>query len=123
MPGIAAHESDHRTRAIQSQEERRAMSRPKMFAKKMPAKKISATKMFSKKFLISTAVMLASAWSIAGAQNDSAVKGNVKGNGTLVWGKHAAMTVVTDAPRSIASRSITKTITSTNSNAAKTNIP
>ena len=99
------------------------MSRPKMFAKKMPAKKISATKMFSKKFLISTTVMLASAWSIAGAQNASAVKGNVKGNGTIVWGKHAAMTVVTEAPRSLASRSITKTITSTNSNATKTNIP
>src|SRR6266853_1977570 len=118
MPGIAAHEPNHRTRAIQSQEERRAMSRPKMFAKKMPAKK-----MFSKKFLISTTVMLASAWSIAGAQNASAVKGNVKGNGTIVWGKHAAMTVVTEAPASIASRAITKTIPSTNSSDTKTNTP
>ena len=99
------------------------MSRPKMFAEKIPAKKISATKMFSKKFLISAAVMLAIAWSIAGAQNASAVNGNVKGNGTIVWGKHAAMTVVTEAPRSIASRSITKMITSADSNATKTNIP
>jgi len=87
-----------------------------MFAKKMPAKKMPATKMFSKKFLISTTVILASAWSIAGAQNASAAKGNVKGNGTTVWGKHAAVTVVTEAPRSAA-----KSITSTNSNATKTN--
>ena len=73
-----------------------------------------ATKMPSKKFLISTAIMLASAWSIAGAQNAPVVKGNVKGHGTIVRGKHAVMTVVTEAPRSIAS---------TNSNDTKTNIP
>jgi hypothetical protein len=93
-----------------------------MFAKKMPAKKMSATKMVSKKFLISTTVMLASACSIAGAQNAPVVKGNVKANGTTVWGKHAAMTVVTESPRSIA-RTIAKSITSTNSNGTKTNTP
>jgi hypothetical protein len=76
--------------------------------------KMPATKMFSKKFPISTAIMLATAWSIAGAQNASVVKGNVKPHGTTVWGKHAAMTVVTEQPR---------TITSTNTNGAKTNTP
>jgi hypothetical protein len=74
--------------------------------------KMPATKMFSKKFAISTAIMLASAWSIAGAQNASVVKGNVTPHGTTVWGKHAAMTVVTEGPRAI---------TSTNTNGAKTN--
>ena len=87
-----------------------------MLATKMPATKVFSKELVSKKFLISTTVMLASAWSIAGAQNASAVKGNVKGNGTTVWGKHAAVTVVTEAPRSAA-----KSITSTNSNATKTN--
>ena len=85
------------------------MSRPKM-----PATKMYATKMFSKKFLISATIMLASAWSIAGAQNAPVVKGNVKGHGTIVRGKHAVMTVVTEAPRSIAR---------TNSNDTKTNLP
>jgi hypothetical protein len=76
----------------------------------MLAKKVLSTKMFSKKFLISTAVMLASAWTIAGAQNAPVVKRN----GTTVWGKHAAMTVVTEPSLSIAS---------TKTNDTKTNIP
>jgi hypothetical protein len=91
-----------------------------MFATKMFSAKMSTTKMFSKKFLISTTVMLASAWTIAGAQNAPVVKGNVKGNRTTVWGKHAAMTVVTEPPRSI-TRTNTSTITKTND--TKTNIP
>ena len=86
----------------------------------MLAKKVLSTKMFSNKFLISTAVMLASAWTIAGAQNAPVVKGNVKRNGTTVWGEHAAMTVVTAPPRSV-TRTITTTSTKTND--AKTNIP
>ena len=81
----------------------------RVFATKMPAKK-----MFSKKFLISTTIMLASAWSLAGAQNAPVVKGNVKGHGTIVRGKHAVMTVVTEAPRSIAG---------TNSNGTNTSLP
>ena len=85
-----------------------------MFSTKMFATKMPVTKMVPKKFLISTAIMLASAWSIAGAQNAPVVKGNVKGHGTIVRGKHAVMTVVTEAPRSIAR---------TNSNDTKTNIP
>ena len=80
-----------------------------MFSTKMFATKMPVTKMVPKKFLISTAMMLASAWTIAGAQNASVVKGN----GTTVWGKHAAMTVVTEPHRSIAR---------TNINAAKTNV-
>src|SRR5258708_39448137 len=84
----------HRNRAIQSQEERRAMSAPKT----------PPTKMFSNKFLIATAVLLASAWTMAGAQNASAVKGN----GTTVWGKHAAMTVVPEPSRSSAKSFTTK---------------
>src|SRR5258708_11927324 len=89
----------HRTRAIQSQEERRAMSAPKI-----PATKMFSTKMFSNKLLIATAVLLASAWTMAGAQNASAVKGN----GTTVWGKHAAMTVVPEPSRSSAKSFTTK---------------
>jgi hypothetical protein len=88
----------------------------------MPATKVFSarmflTKMFSKKFLISSAIMLASAWTIAGAQNSDAPKRN----GTTVWGKHAVMTVVTEAPRSVASQSITGTIAGTHVNGAKTN--
>ena len=83
----------------------------RVFATKMPAKK-----MFSKKFLISTTIMLASAWSLAGAQNAPVVKGNVKGHGTIVRGKHAVMTVVTEPSRAIARANI-------NINDAKTNIP
>ena len=85
-----------------------------MFSRIMPAKKVFSTKMFSKKFLISTAVMLTSAWSIAFAQNTPALKGH----GTTVWGKHAAMTVVTGP-----SRSINRSIARTNTNDTKTNIP
>jgi hypothetical protein len=85
-----------------------------MFATKMFSTKMFSTKMLSKKLLLSTAVMLTSAWSIAFAQNSSVAKGN----GTTVWGKHAAMTVVTEPPRSAA-----KSITSTNGNGTKTNIP
>jgi hypothetical protein len=80
----------------------------------MPAKKVFSTKMFSKRFLISSAIMLASAWTIAVAQNAPVVKGN----GTIVWGKHAAMTVVTEPPRAI-----TSTIARTNGSGTKTNTP
>jgi hypothetical protein len=96
-------------------------------ATKMPATKVFSTKMISKRLLISTAIILASAWSIAGAQNASVVKGR----GTTVWGKHAAMTVVTEAPRSVTSqsvasqsitgRSITSATTGTNGNGVKKN--
>jgi hypothetical protein len=48
--------------------------------------------MFSKKLLISTALVFAGATAIAAAQNDVVVRGN----GTTVWGKHAMMTVVTE---------------------------
>jgi hypothetical protein len=61
--------------------------------------------MFSKKSLVSVAIVLASAWNIAGAQNDaivnsnvnSNVKNSVKSNGTTVWSQHAAMTVVPES--------------------------
>src|SRR5258708_29369403 len=89
----------HRTRAIQSQEERQAMSAPKI-----PATKMFSNKMFSNKLLIATALMSASAWTMAGAQNASAVKGNA----TTVWGKHAAMTVVPEPSRSSAKSFTTK---------------
>ena len=85
-----------------------------MFSTKMFATKMPVTKMVPKKFLISTAMMLASASTIAGAQNASVVKGN----GTTVWGKHAAMTVVTESPGSV-NRSIART----NGGGTKTNIP
>jgi hypothetical protein len=87
-----------------------------MFSRIMLATKVFSTKMLSKKFLISTTIMLASAWSIAGAQNAPALKGK----GTTVWGKHAAMTVVAEPPRSIA-RTNTTTVTTTND--AKANVP
>jgi hypothetical protein len=48
--------------------------------------------MFSKKLLVSTALVFAGATAIAGAQNDVVLRGN----GTTVWGKHARMTVVTE---------------------------
>jgi hypothetical protein len=84
-----------------------------MFSRIMLATKVLSTKMFSKKFLISSAIMLASAWTIAGAQNVPVIKRN----GATVWGKHAAMTVVTEPSRAITSQSVTST------NGAKTNIP
>jgi hypothetical protein len=82
--------------------------------------KMFATKVFSKKFLISSAIVLASAWTIAGAQNVPALKGN----GTTVRGKHAVMTVVPEPPRSI-TRTIARTNTSTiaRTNGTETNIP
>jgi hypothetical protein len=86
----------------------------------MLAKKVLSTEMLSKKFLISTAVMLASAWSMAAAQNASVVKGNAKGHGTTVWSKHAAMTVVTEAPRSVTRRSVARSTAKTNANGAQT---
>jgi hypothetical protein len=84
-----------------------------MFSTKMFATKMPVTKMVPKKFLISTAMMLASASTIAGAQNAPVVKGN----GTTVWGKHAAMTVVTESPGSV-NRSIART-----NGGTKTNVP
>ncbi len=75
-----------------------------MSAPKIPATKMFSTKMFSNKLLIATAVLLASAWTMAGAQNASAVKGN----GTTVWGNHAAMTVVPEPSRSSAKSFTTK---------------
>ena len=86
----------------------------KMFATKIFSTKMFSTKMLSKKLLLSTAVMLTSAWSIAFAQNSSVAKGN----GTTVWGKHAAMTVVTEP-----SRSVNRSIARTNANDTKTTIP
>jgi hypothetical protein len=100
----------------------------------MPATKVPITKVFSnkvfsikvssKKFLISSTLILASAWTIAGAQNAPAVggnvKANVKANGTTVRGKHAFMTVVTEPPRSIV-KTNASTVTTTND--TKTNIP
>lgn len=96
-----------------------------MLATKRPTTKVFSNKAFSikassKKFLISSAIMLASAWTIAAAQNAPVVKenvkGNVKGNRTTVRGKHAVMTVVTELPRAI-----TRTVTSTND--TKANLP
>jgi hypothetical protein len=87
-----------------------------MPAKKMPAKKVFSTKMLSKKFLISTALMLASTWTIAGAQNVPVMKAN----GTTVRGKYAAMTVVTEPPRSIV-KTNASTVTTTND--TKANLP
>ena len=84
----------------------------------MHAPKIFSTEMVSKRMLIATAVMLAGAWSMAGAQNASVVKGN----GTTVWGKHAAMTVVPETSRSSAKTFITKSSTpKRSSNDTKTN--
>jgi hypothetical protein len=94
----------------------------------MPATKVPITKVFSnkvfsikvpsKKFLISSTLILASACTIAGAQNAPVVNGIVKANGTTVRGKHAFMTVVTEAPRAIA-----KAPTQTRTNDTKTNLP
>ena len=81
-----------------------------MLSTKMSATKIFSTKIVSQKFLISSAIMLACAWSTADAQNASVVKSN----GTIVRGKHAVMTVVTAPPRSSAK---------TNGNGTKTNLP
>lgn len=52
--------------------------------------------MFSKKELVLATVLLATASTVAVAQSDS----DEKGNRTTVTGKHAIMTVVTEAPRS-----------------------
>ncbi|HXM24243.1 MAG TPA: choice-of-anchor R domain-containing protein [Terriglobales bacterium] len=48
--------------------------------------------MFSKKLLVSIALVFAGATAIAAAQNDVALRGHR----TTVWGKHARMTVVTE---------------------------
>ena len=85
----------------------------------MLATKVLSNKVFSTKFLISSATMLACAWTMAGAQNAPVVNGNVKGNGTIVRGKHAVMTVLTQAPRSIASQSNPKTSTGENADGSK----
>jgi len=92
-----------------------------MLATKRPttkvfSNKVFSNKVFSTKFLISSAIMLACAWTIAAAQNAPAAKENAKGNGTIVRGKHAVMTVVTEPSRPIARANI-------NINDAKTNIP
>src|ERR1700694_2166276 len=114
----------HRTRAIQSPGGTRNMPATKVFATKVLSPKVLSTKTLSKKFLISSAIMLASACTIAGAQNarivNRNVNGNMKSNGTMVRGKHAVMTVLTEAPRSNAGTNAT-TFTSTNE--TKTNIP
>ena len=87
-----------------------------MLAERMLSKKLLSAKTLSKKFLISTAVILACASTTAGAQNTPAMKSN----GTMVRGKHAIMTVLTQAPRSIASPSNPKTSTGENANGTKT---
>src|SRR5580692_8146148 len=48
--------------------------------------------MFSKKLLVSVVLLLIGATAIAVAQNDLAVRSN----GTMVWGKHARMTLVAE---------------------------
>ena len=102
------------------------MPATKVLATKVLSHKVFSTKTLSKKFLISSAIMLASACTIAGAQNARVVNRNVNGNvniksnGTIVRGKHAVMTVLTEAPRSNAG---TNTTTFTSTNETKTNIP
>ena len=49
--------------------------------------------MFSKKFLVSVVFLLIAATTIAVAQNDLAVRSN----GTMIWGKHAKMTLVAES--------------------------
>ncbi|HWY54583.1 MAG TPA: choice-of-anchor R domain-containing protein [Terriglobales bacterium] len=51
--------------------------------------------MFSKKLLISTALLFAGAMAILAAQNNVP-----RANGTTIWGQHARMTIVTDPPPS-----------------------
>jgi hypothetical protein len=58
--------------------------------------------MFPKKLLVSTALVFAGATALAAAQNKPAVKGH----GTMVWGKHARMTVVTEPTRSFTATNI-----------------
>jgi hypothetical protein len=53
--------------------------------------------MFSKKLLVSAALMFAGAMALVVAQNDVVLGGN----GTTLWGKHARMTVVTESDLSI----------------------
>ena len=48
--------------------------------------------MFSKKLLVSIALVFAGATAIAAAQNDVVLRGKA----TTIWGKHARMTVVTE---------------------------
>src|SRR5713226_4384133 len=57
---------------------------------------IPGGQMFSKRLLVSTAVVLASVCGLASAQSDAVAKGN----GATVVGKHAVMTVVTEPPAS-----------------------
>ena len=100
------------------------MPATKVLATKGLSHKVLSTKTLSKKFLISSAIMLASACTMAGAQKAPVVNKNVnvnmKSNGTMVRGKHAVMTVLTQAPRSNAG---TNTATFTSTNETKTNIP
>ena len=109
------------------------MPATKVLAPKVFSHKVFSTKVSSKKFLIASAIMLACAWTTAGAQNAPAVNGNVNGSvkgnaksngtmvqGTMVRGKHAVMTVLTQAPQSIASQSNPKTSTGENANDTKT---
>jgi hypothetical protein len=52
--------------------------------------------MFSKRFLVSAVLLLAGATAIAGAPSNVALRNN----GTMIWGRHARMTVVAEPARS-----------------------
>jgi hypothetical protein len=58
--------------------------------------------MFSRKLLVSSALVFAGAAAIVAAQNDIVLRGN----GTTVWGKHARMTVVTEPAPSFTTTNI-----------------
>ena len=57
--------------------------------------------MFSRKLLVSMGLVFAGAMAILAAQNNV-----LRGNGTMVWGKHARITVVTDPAPSIATTNL-----------------